>query len=764
MNTIKSCKNCTGCEACYNICPVNAIKMQENKEGFKYPVIDEKLCTLCGICYNRCPELNFEFTNFKIPYCYAVMADNEIRKNSSSGGVFSVLAQEVLNEGGYVCAASYNDKFEVEHIIISNIDDLKKLQGSKYVQSCLKDCLKSVYELLENEKTVLFSGTPCQIAGLYAFLGDKEYCNLITVDLVCHGVPSPLVFKKYLAETVGVDEKIEAVNFRDKVNDWNTSSLLTVKTDKNLYSFAQENNYYIKGFLSELFNRKSCEKCKYTKIKRTGDITLGDFWGISKYNEKLNDYKGTSLVLINNLKGQQILNKIRSKFKHIEAVPVNFAVSCNQVLRRPFRAHSKRNLFFESIDKLSLDKNVKFCLGQKFDVAIFNLWHTCNYGAALTAYALQEAIISSGYSPVLINTILPFCKKKYQNFYKGFDKKYLHLSEFCETDEDFEKLNEITQTFLVGSDQVFRYKYIGKHIDKCLLAFSDACKKRIAFSASFGQNYFECDDGEIFNRIKKLFSRFDYVSTREKSGVNICQNYFGIKADWTLDPVFLADKEAYEKLTDNSDMDFSNKAVSYTFSKTKDYDNLCKKIENDLNIEIYDVMDEKITIEDFLNGFKNAKFILTDSYHGLCFALIFNKPFACIPHSERGIARFESLFDIFDMKDCIYESFTDALRTDNIMKHPDYEKINIQINENKNYALLKLKEALEKPKKIGIEDLITEHYSLKSEISALKKKINEENRKLETKIEILENRKSFFQNQTLAFQKFVKRCFILFKS
>lgn len=295
-------QNCCGCGACTNKCPVSAISMRENEEGFLAPAIDENLCTDCGLCAKACPALNVRYENTTEPECYAAAAEDEIRMKSSSGGIFSLLAEHILDKGGYICGAAFDKDWSVRHIVIDNKQDLAKLRGSKYVQSDTENCYRETKKLLDAGKEVLFSGCPCQIAGLYSFLG-KKYEKLFTVDILCHGTPSPGIWKKYLRETFP-HQKITGINFRNKEKiGWSCSHCTFSLGDGN----EVVSDDYTKMFHNAALMRPSCENCKHSKLPRPADITLGDWWGIDKYQSDINDNQGLSFVLLNNDKGKKTL-------------------------------------------------------------------------------------------------------------------------------------------------------------------------------------------------------------------------------------------------------------------------------------------------------------------------------------------------------------------------------------------------------------------------------------------------------------------------
>lgn len=245
---------CSGCNACFSACPTNAIEMKYNEEGFLYPIVDHDKCTNCGLCSQICPEISFNFNNYKIPECYAMQATDEIRKSSTSGGMFTILSDYILEQGGYVCGAAFNESWEVEHIIINNKKDLEKLRGSKYIQSNKNNVFKEIKELLNNDKLVLFSGCPCEIAGLKKYL-KKDYNNLILIDLICAGIMPPLMWNKYLYETF-TEDKIKNITFRDK-NSYGWGLQLNIYYENgNSYRKPEWENIFCKLFSKHSISRR----------------------------------------------------------------------------------------------------------------------------------------------------------------------------------------------------------------------------------------------------------------------------------------------------------------------------------------------------------------------------------------------------------------------------------------------------------------------------------------------------------------------------
>lgn len=319
MNLVENKSTCTGCGACSIICPSSAIKMKEDEKGFLYPEIINKYCTNCGICKRNCPNLvenNKKNETIEI-YAMKNKAEN-IRKSSSSGGVFYEYAKSILEDAGSVYGATYNNFNEIEHIRIDSVESLYKIQGSKYVQSTIINTYEQIKQDLQKDKKVLFSGTPCQIAGIKTFLMRKKINqeNLYTCDIICHGVPSPKVFKDYLKKLEEkYNSKIKKVDFRHKENNHTQNIKIDFENGKTYISNYDKKDEFYQLFLKDIILRESCYNCKYTNFDRVGDITLGDFWGVEKTITNFDDKKGVSLVLINSPKGKEIFEKIKGKFE-----------------------------------------------------------------------------------------------------------------------------------------------------------------------------------------------------------------------------------------------------------------------------------------------------------------------------------------------------------------------------------------------------------------------------------------------------------------
>ena len=357
MIKIEDKSKCCGCYSCINVCPKNAINMVEDEKGFKYPEIDESKCINCNLCEKACPILN-KVKQDNSPKAYAAYnKDEKIRLESSSGGIFTLISNYILENNGVIFGAAFDNDFLVKHIEINNKKDLYKLRTSKYLQSAIGDTYTKVKEYLNKDITVLFTGTPCQVEGLKTYL-KKDYDNLYTQDIICHGVPSPKVWKKYLEYRNKQDlNKPVRIKFRQKDDGWNLFALL-LQYNNSAYKINHKDDLFMQAFLRDAILRDSCYACNFKKINRNSDITLADFWGIDNVIENMNDNKGTSLVIVNSDKGKILFDNIKNNTVFKE---VNFeeSIKYNTSMYKSVKMPKKRDEFFANLDNIEFDKLVK---------------------------------------------------------------------------------------------------------------------------------------------------------------------------------------------------------------------------------------------------------------------------------------------------------------------------------------------------------------------------------------------------------------------
>lgn len=352
-------QDCCGCTACASICTKKCIRMKEDNEGFLYPVTDTTLCVNCNACNNVCPVINKKDRRTPLQSYAAINKNFETLLKSSSGGVFSSLAEYVLYQGGIVFGAVWVEG-KVVHTYIDNLDELYRMRGSKYVQSDLKDSFSQARQFLNEGRQVLFSGTPCEIGGLKSYLR-KEYDNLLTVDVACHGAPSPKVLSLYLSELktkYGNDVKLD---FRSKPDGWQDYKVTAFSGDKHFFYEGQKENIFMKGFLRELYSRPSCHECAFKEFRSQSDITLADFWGVQDILPELDVHNGVSLVFLNTENARKFFSCLQN---HIttKQVSISDALRKNGALLHTEEPHPEREYFFRKLGRGEVSELIKKCI------------------------------------------------------------------------------------------------------------------------------------------------------------------------------------------------------------------------------------------------------------------------------------------------------------------------------------------------------------------------------------------------------------------
>lgn len=368
-------KKCYGCRNCENICPAKAIKMKENNEGFIIPIIDKEKCIDCGLCNQKCPFLSIEEKDKKIrlnTWYACFMKDEKKRKESSSGGVFPLLAEWVLKNDGYVCGCVWNKELEATHIVSNRQEDINKMKGSKYVQSNLNNAVAKIKTILIKERKVLFTGTPCQVAAIKKFLPNEQ--NLFTMAVICEGVASPKVWKKYKDYIEKKNKsKLKEVKFRDKDIGWEPPVMKQFFENGKVKSqLTYSTNIYGKGYLQGLYYRSSCNNCQYKFENYNADIVVGDLWGVDKNLLKETKNKGISAVLINTEKGKDMFQKIQNKMT-FNLIDFKKVIEENKMIIDSIECHKNRNIFFKDLDKININKNINKNLNVNMQKQLKNL-------------------------------------------------------------------------------------------------------------------------------------------------------------------------------------------------------------------------------------------------------------------------------------------------------------------------------------------------------------------------------------------------------
>lgn len=707
---------CFGCTACAYTCPFGAIIMERDQEGFFYPRVDEQKCTDCGRCRRICPSVNpKDMTNSSEPETYAVRSENAVRRKSSSGGSFTLLARSVLDKGGVVCGVVMNEKFQVFHTFARNEKELEPMRRSKYVESNLGDIFPRIRELLDEKKKVLFTGTPCQVAGLKAYLG-KNREGLFTADLMCHGATSSMVFHRYLEETYGI-ENVRTYYFRTKKYGYNGTTSVAVMKNGRSYMCSDDKDPFVKGSYRSLFLRRSCEDCKFASLPRQGDLTIGDFWGLRAYDKELHSELGTSLVLVNNDRGKELLEDALKDAGFVKKLP--FEAAKKNRFREKMHVHSQRDRFFEMLQYTSMHKAVEYCTEGRYDVGMLGVWFGCNYGSIATYYGLMKQLQGLGLSVLMID------KPGYtdedrelsgENHSRIFANAHFHVSRKYALSE-MHLLNHKCDSFVIGSDQVWNYGICRNFGRSFLMDFVRDEKKKVAVAVSFGHEKDFRPERERLVSAEYL-KRFDAISVRETSAVDILEKTFGVSSVRVLDPVFSTDRSVYDAIAEESSRrETEPYLLTYILDPTPEKKEAIRFLSEKLGLRAVHILDgtpwnyesnkekmgmdgilENVKFQDWIYYFKNSSYVLTDSCHGVSFALIYHKPFAGIGNCHRGMERFHSLTHLFQVEDRVVTDPLEITKSDRFLKPVDYDKVAEIMEKEKEISSRWLRDAMFKEK------------------------------------------------------------------
>lgn len=428
-------EKCCGCTACHSVCPKKCITMKEDNEGFLYPIVDNALCIDCQQCVKVCPFYN-PYNEEKPIKVYAAYNNSEsIRLQSSSGGIFTMMAEKAIKEGGVVFGARFTKDWQVEIVPTENIEELAAFRGSKYLQAQVGESFKQAKDYLRQGRKVLFSGTPCQIAGLRHYLR-KDYDNLLTVDFVCHGVPSPKVWSIYLSQITDAGKRaIKDIKFRDKPNGLKRFNFtLSYDESDKLYTMSSytSENHYMKAFLSNMILRPSCYNCQAKCGRSQSDITIADFWGIEQVLPQMDDDKGTSLLLVHTSNGSSVLTFNQIKY---EAVTYDVALKYNPAIEKSAIPHKKRKDFF---DKLGISDDLIALINEElkptFKEQIRKFYHNYKHKIKILLLNIFMEGVKDNNSPVVVPKSTGIYKIKGINFRNKVKswKQYIMVITFNE--------------------------------------------------------------------------------------------------------------------------------------------------------------------------------------------------------------------------------------------------------------------------------------------------------------------------------------------
>ena len=613
-----------------------------------------------------------------------------------------------------MCGAAFTHGCHLEHVIITDEKDLPPLQRSKYLQSNPGLVYARIKELLHDGKKVLFVGTPCQVAALKSVVSEGDN-DLITVDLLCHGVPPNKLFKEYVdCITGGMSNEVTNISFRDKKSEgWNRFHVCFDWPRGNHYDKYAGDDLYFKAFAENLTLRRSCGDCRFARMPRMGDFTIGDLWEVAERELKFTDNMGTSVVVLNSSKAIKIFDEIKRTLGRAKKVSIE-SVSRSNLLQNHLYLHPNAIRFWENVHAKDRSGTMYEILEKSLSlddgVLILNYHdaHT-NYGSVLAGYALQEKIKSIlGFSPVSIHFWSVDSRNPEFGDIISFNREKIFATELIRSEGQLKRLCRYFKTYIVGPDIVWRNCGFTGNFYWHLFNFVPFSRNICSYAASFQYNYLcnmsmrdliphELSRADILER-KRLMKRFAHISVREDSGVAICHKNFDVQAEHVLDSVFLLTAEDYSKLILNYEHDacedMRGRRVNYVLNPSSCDAKIVAKIKEDpLSVSLCEGMEydkmykgegftcKGVTVRQWVSAIRDCESFATNSFHGICFAVIFRKQFVFLPPSNlASTERVDSLFRMLGIPHDRYAYTPEDY--ERILATPlDYSKIEPRLNE-----------------------------------------------------------------------------------
>lgn len=676
---------CFGCGSCAAVCPVKAINMVRDKYGFLRPQVDEKICVNCNQCVEHCPVLTRKIQRAPVKKAVVVRADGA--ENSASGGAFFNLAKSLLTKPEcffqttqkiFIAGTIWNEDFLPETVLTNDLATVEKMRGSKYVWGSTGNSYTETAAALKAGHMVFYSGTPCQIAGLYAFLGEDPD-NLITLEILCHGGGAPIVWQSYL-EFAG--RKYGKRPAECKMQNAKGKIIFTFADGTHKIEDINKENEYVPLYMQGKTKRDCCLVCPFMGRVRNADIIVGDVW--AKWAAKERN-KGISLFIVNSPKAEMLLKHTHWQMMH----HFDLDSRCNSPLNKingniPAIAPDREEILERFAAELPFEQAIK---NKKVGLMNFN-YPRDNYGALLLAFAMEKVVRDLGYEPYTINYYKNPITMNFdpQSAMWKFREKYLTLSGFAVEKRDLKQFNNMFEKFIFGSDVIWKdtreYVYFADWIK--------GKKTLIAYGASFCENQQPAPDWYK----RGCMRRFDAVSVREKSGIDICRDYAGIDATHVIDPSLLLHPKDYQCIIDDGKVEIpcGKYAVYYTFWKFNPYD-VC--LDMPLYNAFKDGSNHSRSFAQWLALIQNAALVITSSFHGICFSLLYNRPFVYLAKPGEDNERAKSLLTKFGLDErlivCSEKEIADAVAHMQI----NWSEVNKKIDAFRIFSLNWLKNALE---------------------------------------------------------------------
>lgn len=686
---------CVGCRACENACEHDAIVLQRDEEGFYRSEAISDRCVGCGRCSEVCPQLRTSFGDKSV--LYTMRADPDSLLTSTAGGVFTLLAKWAFGHGGSICGVVMDADMRARYVIADDMGPVAAMHGTKRVFSDMGTIYKDIKSRLDEGRTVVFVGLPCHVQAVKNYIGESSL--LWTVDVACTGQPSPLIFEKYLEE-LSAGGAVAGVGFGPKGESPGTLAIMYKDGSIRM----SNKDPYVRAVESNLIINQACAGCRFVRTPRTGNLTIGDY-SVGRSEKG----PGTSIVIVNDSRGTALLNDITDLSDYLNPAPIS-VLDVNKGFSPGRELHLGWIRMFHMVRRgHPVSKSVRYCMGWKFDVGITGFWRVMNYGGELTYYALYHIIQDMGLEPIFIDyrssvggapSSPPLLNTKYP-FYS--------IARWYPTKGEQEELNSRVSTFVVGSDQVWNRNFVNQDTLECYaLDFVHDDRRKVSVAASFGTNRFEGtpEERESFAR---LLRRFDFLSVREKSAVDLCKE-MGAEADIIMDPVMLCDVRHFEALSDASDARYPD---SYVFNymmfavNFSGMEAIYRKLgygpitagnaSANINERIEYPRTNMGSLENWMKCIRGSSFVVTDSFHGTVFSILFRKQFVTLIGSwgeGTGVGRITTLLGTLGLEGRIFRTPAEAVESGALDAVIDYDDVYDRLEKNRESSMRWLRKAL----------------------------------------------------------------------
>ena len=679
--------------------------MEMDDKGFVRATVDIDACVDCKQCVNVCPQINYKNQNIDNPHCYALKADDVTVRSSSSGGVFSLLADWISSRGGYVSGVVYDGDMNAVFITARDHGVVESMHGSKYVYSEMGDVYAEVHSLLKGGREVLFVGLPCQVQALKNYLNEVAGSTdgLYAVDLLCGGLPSKGVFRKYLDE-LSKEKKVVNVSFRGGDLPYGTLAIDYQDGTKKIIN----GDPYFRCFHRSVTINQACSNCLFSNTPKPGDLTIGDLWSANRLLTDVDLSQGMSVVLVNTEKGMEVFDQILKSAAYCKEIPLSFSKRFNRYGPKPMSPDCER--FYHLLSRgHTVSKATFYALEHFYDVGIIGFWRVKNYGGTLSYYALYHLLEDMGLETVFLDSRHQDLKGRLPNpsLLKSGYPSYSRDVWYPNREQMYTNVNPRIRNFIVGPDQVWNRKLINQNALECYaLDFVAPYRNSISVASSVDASGFKGTKEEE-KRFSDLLGKINHVSVLDAFDKKYCER-IGVEPELIPDPILLCDPSHFAELASKGSAAFPPKFVFNYMMNPKHFigtgavyrrlktEPVCILGATAASTPELDYPQINIgSVENWLNALIGSSFVFTDSFHAAAVAILFRKPFVVLAPFEKGAGgRITDMLKSLGLEGRLFTSIPDLLGSGVLDEQIDFDAAHEKLAEMREKGLGWIRNAL----------------------------------------------------------------------